>query len=399
MQHETLRLFIIGTLVALGGCASSPEVGTGPATASPNAATVEFRQTAGTQPGGGQTALKSPPTQSGYYNPPGSPVRKPILNRLPAMLGRFLQHFVDPQTNDRSHILDEAAVRSQLERRPDENTITWIGHMTTLMNIDGRYVLTDPWWSNYGSPIPGLGPRRYAPPALAIDELPQIDVIVVSHSHYDHFDLNAVSRIRGRDKITAVVPLGLGRFFRERGYGEVHELDWEQTVTANGLSITALPAIHWSQRQPFRKNDTLWASFAIEGPSGIRVFFGGDTDHGPIHADLGARLDSFDVALLSIGGFHNDGVHCAPESCVQLGADVDADVLIPLHWGTIYLGEGPPQLLAQRFKKAADTAGLDREQIWEMQIGETRALPPARGRAEQFAADAAIDSAAPARAR
>lgn len=327
-----------------------------------------------------------------FANPPGSPVRTPIVGRLPALIGEFIKHLVVRRTNDRTHILDTDTALAQFEARSNNNTITWIGHMTTLINVDGYQILTDPWWGNYGSPVPGLGPRRYAQPALEISQLPPIDVVIVSHNHYDHLDLNAISRLPNRDAITAVVPLGLGKYFTQRGYGNVIELDWEQTATINDLSITALPAIHWSQRRPFRKNDTLWASFGIEGPGGLRIFFGGDSDHGPVHAGIAQSWGGFDLALLSIGGFHNDGVHCEPESCVSLGADLNARVMIPLHWGTIYMGEGPPGQLAERFTAAAQRLGPSTGAVWKLQIGETRSLPELTTPPAQFARADIVDT-------
>ncbi|MEO8467782.1 MAG: MBL fold metallo-hydrolase [Gammaproteobacteria bacterium] len=315
-----------------------------------------------------------------YQNPVGSAKRKHIATRLPTLIGRFIEHAWSSQTSSRRHVLSHDDTLRQLAAAEGANSITWIGHMSVLLKVDGRTILADPWWSNYGSPVPGIGPRRYVPPALTIDELPPIDVVVVSHSHYDHLDVNAIGRLPHRERITAVVPLGLGGFFRDRGYGAVIELDWEQSATAAGIKVTALPAIHFSQRQPFKLNDTLWAAFAIEGPSGVRIYFGCDSDYGPVHAEVGRRFGGFDIALLSIGGFHNAGVHCTPEECVRLGMDVGARVLVPLHWGTIYLGEGPPENLLERFVAAARTNGIREQDVWSMKIGETRALPEARTR-------------------
>ena len=317
-----------------------------------------------------------------FENPADSPKRTTFIARLPTMLARFARHGIASQTRDRSHILAHAEVLQGFEAAVGETSVTWIGHITTLLRVDGRTVLTDPWWSNYASPISGIGPKRYAPPALAIDELPQIDVVVVSHNHYDHLDLDAIARLPNRERIAAVVPLGLGVFFRERGYGRVVELDWEQSVEVRGLKVTALPAIHWSKRSAFKMNDTLWAAFAIEGPGGTRVFFGGDSDYGPVHARIAGRWGGFDLALLSIGGFHNDGVHCTPEACARMGVDLGARALVPLHWGTIYLGEGPPQELPARFAAAAVADGLAPDDVWIMRIGETRELPP-RPRADR----------------
>jgi L-ascorbate metabolism protein UlaG (beta-lactamase superfamily) len=310
-----------------------------------------------------------------YENPEGSARRAHIATRLPALIARFVQHTLSSQTSGRGHVLPHDETLRQLAAFDGGNSVTWIGHMTVLLKIDGRTILADPWWSSYASPVPGLGPRRYVPPALAIDELPPIDVVIVSHSHYDHLDVNAIGRLPNRERIAAVVPLGLGHFFRERGYGTVVELDWEQSATVAGITFTALPTIHFSQRRPFKLNDTLWAAFGIEGPSGVRVYFEGDSDYGPVHAEIGRRFGGFDIALLSIGGFHNAGVHCPPEDCVRLGRDLGARVLVPLHWGTIYLGEGPPEKLLERFVAAAHAQGVRAQDVWPMLIGETRALP------------------------
>jgi L-ascorbate metabolism protein UlaG (beta-lactamase superfamily) len=316
-----------------------------------------------------------------YENPEGSAKRAHIATRLPTLIARFIEHALKSQTSDRSHVLEHADTLRMLDALRDRSSITWIGHMTVLLKIDGRTILADPWWSSYASPVPGLGPKRYVPPALAIDELPPIDVVIVSHSHYDHLDVAAIGALPHRERITAVVPTGLGVYFRERGYGTVIELGWEESTKVAGLELTALPTIHFSQRRPFLINDTLWAAFAIEGPSGARVYFGGDSDYGPVHAKLGRRWGGFDLALLSIGGFHNPGVHCTPEECVRLGLELGARVLVPIHWGTIYLGEGPPENLLARFRAAALAYGVPEQDVWPMQIGETRALPeplPAR---------------------
>ncbi len=327
---------------------------------------------------GGEAAVR-------YKNPEGSAKRTHIATRLPTLLARFLKHTWSSQTSGRGHVLSHDETVRQLAALEGTNSVTWIGHMTVLLKVDGRTILADPWWSNYGSPVPGFGPRRYVPPALAIEELPPIDVVLVSHSHYDHLDVHAIGHLPHRERITAVVPLGLGGFFRDRGYGAVIELDWEQSTTAAGIKVTVLPAIHFSQRRPFKLNDTLWAAFGIEGPSGARIYFEGDSDYGPVHAKVGSRFGGFDIALLSIGGFHNAGVHCTPEDCVRLGMDLGARVLVPLHWGTIYLGEGPPEKLVERFQAAALANGIREQDVWRMRIGETRALPqPIRAHAHRL---------------
>jgi L-ascorbate metabolism protein UlaG (beta-lactamase superfamily) len=327
-----------------------------------------------------------------FENPAGSPVRTSIVNRLPAMIASFVRHGFSAQTRSQAHVVPHRETLDGVAAAAGTSSITWIGHMTALLSIDGRHVLTDPWWSNHASPIPHMGPKRFVPPALELDELPPIDVVIVSHSHYDHLDLAAIRNLPNRERTTAVVPLGLGRFFRGRGYRAVIELDWQHSTDVAGLRVTALPAIHWSSRGLVKKNDTLWASFAIEGPSGLRVYFGGDSDYGPVHADLASRWGGFDVALLSIGGFHNAGVHCAPEQCVRIGMDLGARVIVPLHWGTIYLGEGPPAELPARFTAAAVGHGFDPVDVWQLKIGETRALPLHRASPSRVPGSLTVDT-------
>jgi N-acyl-phosphatidylethanolamine-hydrolysing phospholipase D len=322
-----------------------------------------------------QSPSDDPPNAERFENPPGSAHRTSIVNRLPTLIARFIRHGFAPRTRDRSHILSHTETVEQFDSSLGKNSVTWIGHMTVLLQLDGVNILTDPWWSDRASPIPGFGPKRYAQPALGIDELPTIDVVVVSHSHRDHLDLDAIEALPKHQDTAAIVPVGLGRFFKERGYRNVVELDWEETAEIDGVTITALPAIHWSKRKWFKRNDTLWASYAIEGTSGTRIYFGGDSDYGPVHAEIAQRWGDFDLALLSIGGFHNAGVHCAPEDCVRIGMDLDARVLLPLHWGTIYLGEGPPHELPARFVANALSQGFAVDDVWRMDIGETRALP------------------------
>ena len=371
--HPPRRGWAMLAIVLIAGCSSAPH--STPLPAAPSLALVE---PVGPRPTPVVATIREPGTTPSeparYANPPGSAPRTSIVTRLPTMLARFIRHGFAPVTRDRSHILPAGTAARSLAAPNGGDTVTWIGHMTVLLRLGGVTVLTDPWFSRYASPVKGIGPHRYAPPALALAELPPIDVVLVSHSHRDHLDLDAIGALPNREHITAVVPLGVGHFFRERGYGHVIELAWDETADLHGLRVTALPAIHWSKRSLFHTNDTLWAAYALESADGARVYFGGDSDYGPIHADIGRRFGGFDLALLSIGGFHNDGVHCAPENCVRLGLDVGARAFVPLHWGTIYLGEGPPQELPARFAEAAIEHGVAPENVWVMNIGETRTI-------------------------
>ena len=272
-------------------------------------------------------------------------------------------------------------------------SLTWLGHACFLIRTAGFTILTDPFLSDYASPVAGLGPKRYVPPGLAIDDLPPIDAVVVSHNHYDHLDDRSVREIslkvkrEGEGAAAAIVPAGLGAFFSSRGYSDVRELAWgEGTLLRNSsssspsssISLSCLPSIHFSSRTPFDRNATLWCSWSIVSPS-LRLFFAGDTGYGPVFRDLGRAHGPFDVALLPIGAYEPASImrpfHLNPEEAVAAGRDLRASTLVAMHWGTIVLTDEPPFEPPVRFRAAARAAGYADERAWVMRIGETRAAP------------------------
>ncbi len=320
-------------------------------------------------------------TADGFRNPPGSPERYPWHKRTGWVLSRLLSLTSEAEASGlpNDHSLSREDALAGYRALEGQDTITWIGHMTALLRLDGKTVLTDPWLTERAAPLPGFGPKRFVPPAFGFDDLPKIDVVMVSHSHYDHFDLATIAGLPGKQEITAVVPLGLGKYFRERGYRHVVELDWHDKTEVDGLTITAMPVIHWSKRSLFSSNKTLWSAFAIESAAGRRVYVGGDAEYGPVYKALADRYGGFDLALLSIGAYLPrrvmHGSHCLPETCLQLGLDLDAHAMAGLHWGTVKLSDEPLSEPPARFLQAAKAAGVAKERIWIMKIGETRRLP------------------------
>ncbi len=320
-------------------------------------------------------------TTEGFRNPVGSPERNSWTDRLPWLLNKFTAFAgpVEKQVLPPGHVLPKKQVFAGLKSTAGQNTVTWLGHMTALLRLDGKTILTDPWLTGHASPVRPLGPKRYVPPALTVDELPPIDFVVISHSHFDHLDLPTIETLKNRHRITAMVPLGLGKYFRERGYGKVIELDWEKSAASQGINFTALPVIHWSKRSLFATNDTLWAGWAIEGKNGARIYFGGDAEYGPVYADIAKRHGGFDIALLSIGAFLPrivmNGAHCVPEDCLKIGHDLRTKVHLAMHWGTVQLGDDPPLQALKRFMTGGKALGIAAKNLWVMKIGETRILP------------------------
>ncbi|HEX7614191.1 MAG TPA: MBL fold metallo-hydrolase [Thermoanaerobaculia bacterium] len=273
------------------------------------------------------------------------------------------------------HVVPPDEARERLKAAGPES-LTWLGHASFLLRTAGRTILTDPFLSERASPFAALGPRRYVRPGLPIAALPRIDAIVISHNHYDHLDARTIEGLSSKERITAVVPKGLGAFFRRRGYRDVRELGWwEETRLGDDLVLAALPANHFSGRTPFDRNKTLWASWAIASRT-RKIFFAGDTGHGPVFEEIGRRIGPFDLALVPIGAYEPasimHAVHCDPEEAVALGREVRATTLVAMHWGTIVLTDEPPFEPPGRFRAAANRAGYPDNRAWVMRIGETR---------------------------
>lgn len=223
-----------------------------------------------------------------------------------------------------------------------------------------------------------MGVTRYAPSGIQIENLPPIDIILISHNHYDHLDKHTIDTLPNKEKIHVGVPLGLKEFFLESGYKKVHELDWEKSEMIGDIQIISLSAVHDSGRSLSDKDKTLWCSWAIVSDTD-KYYFGGDTGYSPIFKSIGKKYKSFNMAILPIGAYEPRKLmwmsHVNPEEAVEMGRDINANVLVAGHWGTIELSEEPPWEPPKRFRKAAKSAGIAQERIWVMKIGETRVLP------------------------
>ena len=264
-------------------------------------------------------------------------------------------------------------------------TATWVGHSTVLLQFGGLNVLTDPVFSQRAFPVQWAGPRRVMDPAIAIDALPPIDVVLLSHNHYDHLDKPAVRRIAGaHPAATWVVPLKLGASIRGWGAREIVELDWWEETVVHGLRVTATPARHFTARGLGDRNKTLWCGFALE-KNGTRALFAGDTAYHPEFGDVGTRCGPFDFVMIPIGAYDPRWfmhvVHVDPEEAVQIYQDLIAPhgattppLMLGIHWGTFRLTDEPmnepPRRTAERWR----AAGLNAERLWIASFGETRAV-------------------------
>lgn len=217
--------------------------------------------------------------------------------------------------------------------------ITWLGHSSMIIELDGQRVLVDPVWGKRVSPVPFLGPRRFHPPPLPLEELPAVDAVLISHDHYDHLDVPTVKALADRVPLF-VVPLGIGAHLEKWGVApeRIVELDWWDEHRVGSLRLVATPCRHFSGRGLADRNETLWTSWAIVGPE-HRVFFSGDTGmHGDFD-EIGRRLGPFDVTMLEVGAYNSwwRNVHLGPEQAVDAHVRLQGKLMMPVHWGTFNL--------------------------------------------------------------
>jgi N-acyl-phosphatidylethanolamine-hydrolysing phospholipase D len=260
-------------------------------------------------------------------------------------------------------------------RHPDPSRIqlTWIGHATFLIQVAGATILTDPIWSGRASPVQWAGPKRFAHAGLRFDHLPKIDVVLISHTHYDHLDRNTVLQLGNAPQY--VLPRNLGEWFRREGITNVTELHWWKTTRIGELKITAVPANHWSKRSIFGKEDHGWGGYIIETPAGT-IYFVGDTGyHNEYFKEIGTRFPDIDIALIPIGAYYPRPVfgayHIDPHDAVVIHTEVGAKRSIAMHWGVFKLTQEPlgepPLELARQLK----LAGIPPEEFSVMKIGGT----------------------------
>ncbi|MDH3213674.1 MAG: MBL fold metallo-hydrolase [Myxococcales bacterium] len=257
-------------------------------------------------------------------------------------------------------------------------TVTWVGHATLLIQMGGLTFLTDPTWSKTASPVAWFGPRRFVEPGLALEALPPIDFVVISHNHFDHLDLRTLERLARRgDGTHFLVPVGNGALLRSRGIEHVDELDWGEARTLSGVEVVCVPAQHWSRRGLRDERRALWASWVVAAAD-RRFYFGGDTGYFAGFADIGAKLGPFDLAAVPIGAYEPQAMmrpfHLDPEQAIQAARDLRAQRVVGVHFGTFDLSDEPLGEPPRRFRAAAEAAGFSESEAWILRIGETRAF-------------------------
>lgn len=258
----------------------------------------------------------------------------------------------------------------------DKLSVTFVNHSTVLIQYQGVNILTDPIWSHRASPLMIFGPKRVRCPGVRLEDLPRIDLVLITHNHYDHLDIETLTLLSGRFSPTVLTGRGNTPVLQQAGLERIHELDWWESFRYQAFDFVFTPTQHFSGRGLFDKQRSLWGGFVVASPAG-HVYFSGDTGVGPHHGQLRARFKEFRVAFLPIGGYEPrwfmKAAHMNPAEAVEAHQLLNAKVSVGIHIGTFanLIDEGIEQPLKD-LAEALTNAGVGRERFVTLGFGETR---------------------------
>ena len=310
-----------------------------------------------------------------FRNPEGSPIRSENVKWSYSTFNKEKKK-LDMTVPD-EHVIKKNLVLEKLNSIQNNDYIGWIGHATFLIKLGNTTIITDPVFSKNAGPLI-FGPKRYTEPALNLNDLPKIDLFLLTHNHYDHQDMSTIRKFPYKDT-KVFTALKLGKYFTKHHFKNVQELDWYQEVKFNDLKITFLPAVHWSKRSLTDSNKTLWGSFLIEY-AGKKIFFACDTGYGNIYKKIGKEYGPIDLTMINIGAydfrpmFEKSIYHTSPEEALQAAQDLKSKKVLGTHWGTFVLSLEPIMEPPKRFKDNAEKFGFKREDALIFKIGEFKKL-------------------------
>lgn len=284
---------------------------------------------------------------------------QPLWTSATASLGSMMQRSAHSTPSEPMPV--ESVQRSRFDTPPVSGLrVTWLGHSTTLVEIDGARILTDPVWGEFAGPAKGVGPDRWYPPPLPLDQLPEVDAVLISHDHYDHLDTPTIEALAKRDT-TFIAPLGVGAHLELWGVPpeRIVELDWWEDTKLGALTVTCTPARHASGRGLFDQNRTLWAGYALRSDK-HRVFFSGDTGLFPAMKTIGDKLGPFDLTMIEVGAYDKawPDWHIGPEQAIRAHGWLRGKVLLPIHWGLFDLAAHGWTEPIERVLVAAEAANV-----------------------------------------
>jgi N-acyl-phosphatidylethanolamine-hydrolysing phospholipase D len=330
-----------------------------------------------TAPSGSSTQPVDPATGR-YVNTDGKSINTPFSDLVSWMWSRNRQG-LPPAPSKFVKGYDFPVVRDgegTAPAKPGELSATWIGHATVLLRVGGLNVLTDPHFSDRAFMVQWAGPQRKVPLPYALSQLPHIDLVVISHNHYDHLDkatVLALNQQAGGPPVFAV-PVGLGEWFRGQDISNVREVAWGEQQVVGGVQVHSVPVHHWSSRTPFDRNKTAWGGWVFKSPQHT-VFFAGDTGYSKDFEAIGQRFGMVDLALIPVGAYEPRwfmrGQHVNPAEAVRIHQDVHARQSIGIHWGTFELTDEPLDEPMGELPKAVAEAKLDPKSFVLLRHGQT----------------------------
>ena len=311
-----------------------------------------------------------------FRNPEGSPLRSKDVKFS------YIQFTKEKKKIDltipKDHVVSKEIVLSELKKHENEDYIALIGHATYLIKLGNITIITDPVFSKNAGPLI-FGPDRFTNPALELDELPTIDLFLLTHNHYDHQDMRTIRRFPFKDA-KVLLPLKLGKYFTPYRYKDINEMDWyDENKVNEDLKVTFLPAVHWSKRSLTDTNKTLWGNFLLEY-KGKKILFACDTGYGNIYKDLGKKYGPIDIAMINIGAyefrpmFDKSIYHTTPEEALNVAQDLKSKKVIGMHWGTFMLSLEPIMEPPKRFKDNAIKFGFQKEDAIVFKVGEFKKI-------------------------
>tara|TARA_B100001564_G_scaffold358199_1_gene376220 strand:- start:150 stop:1154 length:1005 start_codon:yes stop_codon:yes gene_type:complete len=278
------------------------------------------------------------------------------------------------------HVIDKIETLEKLKKFENDDFIAWIGHATFLIKLGDTTIITDPVFEKNMGPL-FFGPKRYVDPAIDLSELPEVNLFLLTHNHYDHLSTRTIQRFPFK-KAKVLAPLRLGKYFTKNGYSDVSEMDWYDVINYKDLKITFVPAVHWSKRSLWDTNKTLWGSFLIEYKD-KKIFFACDTGYGNIYKKLGEKFGPIDLTLINIGAYNfypmsprkdKSIYHTNPEEALNIGQDLKSKKVLGMHWGTVLLSLEPILDPPKRFKDSAEKFGYAKNEAIIFKIGQVNKL-------------------------
>tara|TARA_B110000438_G_scaffold282317_1_gene309259 strand:- start:368 stop:1360 length:993 start_codon:yes stop_codon:yes gene_type:complete len=312
-----------------------------------------------------------------FRNPEGSPKRDPNIKWSYKIFNEERKKIKIEYPEN--HVVSREQALKSLEANKQNDYIFWVGHASFIIKLGKTTIITDPLFSQNTGPLI-FGPKRYVDPAIKLNEIPPINLFLLTHNHYDHQDMSTIRNFPYKDA-KVILPLKLSKYFKR--YKDVNELDWYEEIKVNNeIKITLLPAVHWSKRSLTDTNKTLWGNFLIEYKD-KKILFACDTGVGDIYKELGKKFGPIDLTFINIGAYNffpimpvkdKSVYHTNPEEALSVAKDLKSKKVIGMHWGTVVLSLEQIMEPPERFKKNAKRFGFKKEDAIIFSIGELKKL-------------------------